>query len=109
MGLISRVSSRTYRLIKKPAKNMWIKAIFALGFLNLTSSEITNRKATRKIYLDKHYTKIETTLTIHNGFDSPKSRVKLMPDPLLQEKLSTFFVKSNGKAVWLDPASWEAQ
>lgn len=88
---------------------MWIKSVLTLGTLCLTSAELTNRKVTRKINLDKHYTRIETTVTIHNGFDSPKSRIKLMPDPLLQDKLSTFFVKSNGKAIWLDPASWEAQ
>merc|ERR1712226_1706220 len=115
MGLISRVSSRTYRSFfvsskPSPHSKMLLKNIaLSLFFLTTTYAELVNKKVTRKINLEKHYTKIDSSVTILNTGDKPKSRIQLLPDPSLSEELSTFLVYLNGQSLWVDPSNWEAQ
>ena len=33
----------------------------------------------------------------------------MLPDPFIQENLSTFLIYLNGKSLWLDPETWEVQ
>lgn len=73
------------------------------------NAELVNRKVTRKINLEKHYTRIDSTVTIANTGDAPKSRIQLQPDPFLIDNLSTFLVYVNSESLWVDPATWEAQ
>jgi oligosaccharyltransferase complex subunit alpha (ribophorin I) len=82
---------------------------FFLALLAVASAELLNVKVNRKVSLQQHYLKVETSVTIKNTGDNPKSRVKLLPDPTLQSKLSSFLVYQNGASVWIDPESWEAQ
>jgi len=75
----------------------------------LAQCELFNVKVHRKVSLAQHYLKVNTDVTVKNAGDKPKSRVKLLPDPNLQGKLSSFLVHQNGASVWIDPESWEAQ
>lgn len=85
-----------------------MKLLFAILPL-LATAELFNVKVNRKVSLQQHYLVVDTSVTVKNSGDKPKSRVKLLPDPNLQSKLSSFLVYQNGGSVWIDPESWEAQ
>jgi len=108
MGLISRVSSRTYRT-DTMGHGILKSAAWALAYMSLAQAELFNMKVQRKINLQKHFLSIDSSVTIKNSGKGAVSRVKLLPDPLLADHLSQFLVYNKGKAVWVDTATWEAQ
>jgi len=64
----------------------------------------------RRINLEKHITRIESTVTIvNNDGDKPVSEISLLPDPNLQSRLSSFLVYVDSESVFVNPATWQAK
>jgi len=85
------------------------KALCLFLGASLAHAELFNMKVQRKINLQKHYLTVDSSVTIKNSGSGSVSRIQLLPDPLLDGKLSSFSVYQGGKKVWLEPGTWEAQ
>merc|ERR1712168_595169 len=116
MGLISRVSSRTYRT-DTMGHGILKSAAWALAYMSLAQAELFNMKVQRKINLQKHFTtKIKQTMdqlmtyegSLHH-YSPYAPRRESVSASFPSKKVIKYTPEENAKKIWIDYQIWRIQ